>query len=103
MTDAEKDHFMAEFERTSPEKRLAESRALNARERAFWKAFKAKAKATANRAAITKSNKESPLVSRNVEKSVLKKADLYAKQHGMDRQELILKALSGYISNSTPA
>jgi hypothetical protein len=92
MSDAERNQFLAEIERQSPQERLAQSRPLNAKERADWNAFRKRALRRRG-AGRPKIGKGSAVVSLSVEKDLLKQADAYAKAHGMKRSELLTQGL----------
>lgn len=95
LPDSEKDRILAEIESQTPEQRLAESRPLNAKERAQWKAFRNKA--AERRTGRPRIGNGSAVVSLSIEKDFLKRADAYAKRHGLGRSEMFIRALGSLI------
>ena len=93
LPDAEKERIVAEIEAESPEQRLARSRPLNARERARWQRFKAKA----GRPRVGQGAKT---ISLTVERDLLKRADAYAKRHGMSRSRLVAEGLRAILGSA---
>lgn len=94
MTNQERAKLIAEIESETPEQRRARSRPLNAEERAWWKSVQRKA----GRPKLGRNG--SKVVSVTVEKSLLKKADAYARAHGMKRSELFSMSLREKIIHS---
>jgi hypothetical protein len=91
LPDSEKERIYQEIESETPEETLARSRPLNARERRQWRRFKAKM-------GRPKIGKGAKTISLTVEMDLLKKADAYAKRHGISRAKLVaqgLKAVMG--------
>jgi hypothetical protein len=86
MSNAQKARLVEELERQTPEQRLAESRPLNAAERAQWRRIQKKM----GRPKIGQGVKA---ISLTVEKELLKRADAYAKRNGLKRTELFSKGL----------
>ncbi|HEY8749196.1 MAG TPA: hypothetical protein VIM11_14535 [Tepidisphaeraceae bacterium] len=86
MTDAQRAKLAAELEAETPEQRLARSKPLNAEQRAFWRKIKKKM----GRPRIGKGSKP---ISLTLEKDLLKRADRFAKQHGLKRAEMIAQGL----------
>src|SRR4051794_26823968 len=72
---ATKNQILKEIQDQTPEERLAQSRPLNARERADWNAFVRKARESRT----AKNGVEQVTV--DIEHSLLIQADRYAKQH----------------------
>lgn len=85
MSPAQRAEVVAQIESKTPEKRLADSRPLNATERAQWARFQAKVKRRTGRPKI---GKGSAVISLSVERDLLARADRYAKAHGLGRSEL---------------
>lgn len=90
MSPAEQAQVIAQIESTTPEQRLADSRPLNAAERAQWARFQAKVKRRMGRPKI---GKGSAIISLSVERGLLARADRYAKAHGLGRSELFAACL----------
>ena len=86
LPDAEKERIYAELDAESPEQRRARSRPLNAIERKQWSALKKKM----GRPVIGKGAKA---ISLTVEKELLGRATVFARQHGMKRAELFARGL----------
>jgi hypothetical protein len=86
MSDAERAKLVAELEGESPEQRLARAKPLNAKQRATWRAIKKKM-------GRPKIGKGSQPISLTVEKDLLRRADAYAKRHGLKRAELVAEGL----------
>jgi hypothetical protein len=86
MPDAEKDRIYDRIDAESALHRLARSRPLMARERKQWRRFKAKM----GRPRIGKGTKT---ISLTVERDLLRKADAYARQHGISRARLVAQGL----------
>jgi hypothetical protein len=84
-SDSQKVRIVRQIEAETPEQRLARSRPLYARERAQWRRFK-----KLGRPKIGKGGKASSLT---VERDLLKRADAYAKRHGISRARLIAQGL----------
>jgi len=93
LPDSEKERIFQELENESPEDRLARSRPLNAREREQWRRFKA-------RAGRPKVGKGAKAISLTVEIDLLKKADAYAKRHGISRAKLVAQGLRAVIGSA---
>lgn len=83
LPDEEKDKVLRDIESKTPRERLAKSRPLTTKEKNDWKKFL--------RGAYTQH------VSIQVEKSLLKKADKYAKEHRLNRSELFTKGVQRLI------
>jgi hypothetical protein len=86
LSNAEKERIFQDIEKQDPSERLAQSRPLNARERARWQPFKKKM----GRPRVGKGAK---LISVTVEKGLLERADAYAKEHGLKRAQMIAQGL----------
>jgi hypothetical protein len=93
LPDSEKDRIADQIERETPEQSLARSRPLNARERQQWRRFKAKI-------GRPKVGKGARTISLTVEKELLKKADAYAKRHGISRAKLVAQGLLAVIGSA---
>src|SRR5216684_2781289 len=86
MTDAQRAKLVAELEAETPEQRLARAKPLNAKQRKTWRSIKKKL----GRPRIGKGSQP---ISVTLEKDLLKRADAYAKQHGLKRAEMIAHGL----------
>jgi hypothetical protein len=86
LPNAEKDRIYAELENESPQQRAARSRPLNAAERKQWRAMKKKM-------GRPKVGEGSQAISLTVEKSLLGRATVFARQNGIKRAELFAKGL----------
>lgn len=95
LPDAAKNQILANIEAQTPEQRLAESRPLTAKERAQWNAFRTKA--LKNRKGRPRVGKGSAVISLSIEKDFLRRADAYAKRHGLGRSEMFIRALNDLI------
>ena len=82
----ERQRIVAEIEAESPEDRLARSTPLTPELRRRWSNFKR----GRDRPQI---GRGSTVVSLSVEKDLLKRADAYAKAHGLKRSELLTRGL----------
>jgi len=90
LPDAEKNRMVREIESETREQRLARSRPLNARERQLWRRFKKKM----GRPRVGQGAK---VISLSVERQLLKRADAYAKKHGMSRAMLVAHGLQAIL------
>ena len=86
MTDAQKAKLVAGLDAETPDQRLARSKPLNAGQRAVWRRVKKKM----GRPRVGKGSKP---ISLTLEIGLLKRADAYAKAHGVKRSELIAQGL----------
>jgi hypothetical protein len=86
LSDAEKAAILAEIEATTPAQRRAQSRPLNARERALWKRAK-------KRMGRPKVGKGAKIITLSIEADLLKRATRFAKANGMNRSALIARGL----------
>jgi hypothetical protein len=93
LPDSEKERIYQEIEAESPEERIARSRPLNARERRQWQRFK-------NKIGRPKVGNGAKTISLTVEKGLLKKADAYAKRHGMSRAKLVAAGLNAVLGSA---
>jgi hypothetical protein len=93
LPDAEKNRIVKEIEAETPQERLARSRPLNARERALWRKFKSKM----GRPRI---GGGAQTISLTVERQLLKKADVYARQHGISRAKLVARGLQAVMGSA---
>lgn len=98
LPDSEKARILAEIESQTPEQRLATSRPLTAKERAQWKSFRNKA--LRKRSAQVRTDSDSAVVSLSIEKGFLRRADAYAKRHGLGRSEMFVRAVGSLIGAS---
>jgi len=94
MTDAQKAKLVAELDAETPEQRLARSKPLNAGQRAVWRRIKKKM----GRPRVGKGSKP---ISLTLEIGLLKRADAYAKAHGVKRSELIAQGLRTVLGEAT--
>lgn len=85
MSPAQQALVIAQIESQTPEQRLADSRPLNAAERAQWAKFQARVKGRMGRPKV---GKGAAVISLSVERDLLARADRYAKAHGLGRSEL---------------
>ena len=89
MTDAERAKIIADIESESTESMIARSTPLTPEQRRNWNKFLKR-----NRGGRPKHGKNgTQIVSVTVEKGLLRKADSYAKRHGMKRSELVAISL----------
>ena len=86
LPDSEKERIVHQIESETPERRLARSRPLNAHERAR----NGSGSKSWSRPKIGKGAKT---ISLTVERDLLKRADAYAKQHGISRARLIARGI----------
>jgi len=93
LPDAEKERIWQEIDFQSTEELLRQSRPLNARERRQWRAFKKKL----GRPRIGKGTTN---VSVSMEKGLLKKADRFAKAHGLSRSQLVANGVKAIIGSA---
>jgi hypothetical protein len=94
LPDAEKNRIFAEIESKTPEQILAESRPLNATERAFWKRIKKKM-------GRPKVGKGSKIITMSIELDLLRRATQFAKSHGLNRSALIAQGLETVMRKRT--
>jgi hypothetical protein len=92
LPDAEKERIFQELEEESPEDRLARSRPLNAADRRKWRRFKARGRPRIGKGAKT--------ISLTMEKSLLKRADAYAKRHGITRSKLVAQGIQAILNSA---
>ncbi len=93
LPDSEKERIYQEIDGETPAARLARSRPLNAADRRLWRKFKAKM-------GRPKVGKGSKTISLTVERDLLKKADAYAKRHGITRAKLVAQGLAAIIGTA---
>jgi len=93
LPDAEKERIWQEIDGQSTEELLRKSRPLNARERRQWRAFKKKL-------GQPRIGKETTNVSVSMEKGLLKKADRFAKAHGLSRSQLVASGVKAIIGSA---
>ena len=93
LPDSEKRRIVAELDAEAPEESLARSRPLNANERRQWRRFKAKM-------GRPKIGKGAKTISLTVEKTLLKQADAYAKQHRISRAQVVAKGLKAILGSA---
>jgi hypothetical protein len=95
LPDEEKERIFQELEDESPWDRLARSRPLNARERRQWQKFKARSKM-----GRPKVGQGARTISLTVELGLLKKADAYAKRHGISRAKVVAQGLNALFGSA---
>ena len=102
MSDAEKAKVIAEIEAHTPEQRRAKERPLSKKERDRFESIRKEIlqKRKAGRPVVGKGAK---LVAVTIEKGLLKRADAYAKAHGLKRTELIARGLLHVIGDKPNA
>jgi len=93
LPDSEKDRIVKEIEDETLEETLARSRPLNAAERRQWREFK-------KRIGRPKVGKGSKTISLTVEMGLLKKADAFAKRHGISRAKLVAQGLAAVMGSA---
>jgi hypothetical protein len=93
LPDSEKEKIYEDLDSATLKELDARSRPLNPEERRQWRGFRAKL----GRPAIGKGSKT---ISLTVEKDLLKKADVYAKRHGLTRSKQIAKGLLAVIGSA---
>jgi hypothetical protein len=91
MSDAEKERIYQEIDREDPAEQIARSTPLTARDRARWEKFKRKG----GRPKLGKHGVK--VIALSVERDLLKRTDVYAKQLGLKRSELVSKALNSIL------
>ncbi|HZL37734.1 MAG TPA: hypothetical protein VFC78_20625 [Tepidisphaeraceae bacterium] len=87
LPDAEKERIWQEIDEMTPEQIKAQSRPLNAKERAIWREIKSKM-------GRPKSDRGTTVISLSVERDLLEAADAYAKKRKMTRAQLVAKGLA---------
>ena len=87
---SEKQRLWSELDAKSTEQLLAESRPLDARQRATWRRIR-------NQIGQPKIGKATVHVSVSLEKDLLNKADGFARNHGMSRSELIARGVKAIL------
>lgn len=93
LPDSQKERIVEKIDAETPERRLARSRPLNARERKQWRRFKAKM-------GRPKAGEGAKTVSLTVEKGLLREADAYARRHGLTRAALVAKGLRAVLDSA---
>jgi len=102
MTDAEKANVIAEIEAETPAERRRKYKPLNAKDQAEFESIRKEivVKRKMGRPVVGKGAK---LVAVTIEKGLLKRADAYAKAHGLKRTELIAQGLLRMIGDKSNA
>jgi len=95
LSGAEKAKIVAEIEAEDPADRLGRSKPLTREQRADWRRRK-----KMGRPKIGQGHK---VVSISLEAGLLKKADAYAKRHGLKRAQLVAQGLRRVIGDSGPS
>jgi hypothetical protein len=85
-SEIQRQRIVAQLERETPQRRLARSRPLNAAERRRWRGFQQKL----GRPRI---GRGSQAISLTLEKSLLERADAFAKRFGLSRSQLVAESL----------
>lgn len=93
LPEAQKERIWREIDAQTSEQIFRRSRPLNSRERRKWRRFKKKL----GRPPIGKGTTN---VSVSMEKELLKKADNFAKAHGMSRSQLIASGVRAVIGSA---
>jgi hypothetical protein len=93
----EQDRIVNELDAKGPARLIAESRPLNRRQRAVWKDIQRAIKTKMGRPKIGKGVK---VISLSMERDLLKRADAYAKQHGLKRAQLVAESLRKLLAAS---
>jgi hypothetical protein len=93
LSDDQKERIWRELDAKSPEQLLAESRPLNAKERAQWRTLK-------RRIGRPKVGKGVKVISLSVEKDLLKRADSHAKRLGISRAQLFSRGLEAVLGSA---
>ena len=89
----EKEHIAAEIESESPQRRLARSTPLTARQRSAWRKFQ-------KNMGRPKIGNGSKVISVSVERGLLRQVDAFAKRTGMTRSELIARGMRAVMGNA---
>ncbi len=90
----ERERIFAELDAQSPEERIAQSKPLNAGERAEWRVIQKHLRRGRGRPKVGKGVAR---VSLSVERTLLDRADAYAKSHRLNRSELVSASLAQFI------
>ena len=96
MTDAQRAKLIEDLESKSPEQHLAASRPLTKAQRQRFKRWQKRARI--GRPVVGKGAKP---VAVTIERGLLKRADAYARSHGMKRAQLIAHALMIVMGEAT--
>ena len=98
LPDDEKQRIFDELDSQTPEQREAESRPLNAAERAQWRRTKRRLRGP-GRPRLGREG--TAKVSITVERDLLSRADRYAKAHGLARSELFAACVREKVQGAT--
>ncbi|HZL36051.1 MAG TPA: hypothetical protein VFC78_12115 [Tepidisphaeraceae bacterium] len=93
LPDSQKAKIISQIESQTPQQHLASSRSLNARELLQWRRFKSKM-------GRPKVGKGAKTISLTVEMGLLKRADAYARRHGLSRATLVARGLKAIIESA---
>jgi hypothetical protein len=93
LSDAEKEKIWREIDAQSPQESLRQSRPLNSKEKRQWRKLKRKL----GRPMIGKGTTN---ISVSMERELLKKADSFARAHGLSRSELIASGVRAVIGSA---
>jgi hypothetical protein len=97
LTDAEKERIYKEIDDKTSEQLLRESRPLTKAERIRELRYRKLAKAKLRRSVVGNGSRQ---VSITMERDLLKRADAYAKQHGLKRGQLVAESLRKLLAAS---
>jgi hypothetical protein len=92
LSPAEKERIFNEIERGTPEQRRAQSRPLNAAERARWKRVR-------NKVGRPRIGKGVKTIALSIEQGLLERADAYAGSHGISRAQVVARGLLSILGN----
>jgi len=101
LSDAERRRIFTELDAEPVEQQLARSKPLSAAERAFYERFR-RAQQAKRKAGRPRIGKGAKVIAVSVERGLLKRADAYARQHGLKRTELIAQALRIVMGEDKP-
>jgi hypothetical protein len=96
LPDSEKERIYQEIDSMTPEELYAKSRPLNAKERAEWREIQKNIRRGRGRPRVGKGVAK---VSLSVERTLLDRADAYAKTHNLNRSELVSASLASFIDS----
>ena len=95
LSDTEKARIVARIEAEDPADRLARSKPLTQQQRADWRRRKKMGRPT-----IGQGHK---VVSVSLEAGLLKRADAYAKRHGLKRAQIVAQGIRSVIGEADPS
>jgi hypothetical protein len=97
LPDDEKERIYQELDSMTPEEIYAKSRPMNAQEKAQWRRIQKKIRRGRGRPLLGNGVQK---VSVSVERTLLGKADAFAKTHKLNRSELFSKGVASFIAAS---